>query len=99
MSELEPLRECPFCGGEAKVGAFYDDLYFATCCNCGVDTKFYGTEAEAIEAWNTRYERTSEVTYGEYGCPHCGECDCVLYSTSGYCPTCGTRIKEDADAD
>ena len=43
-------------------------------------------------------ERTCEVTYGEHGCPYCGECGCVLYSTSGYCPNCGTRIKEDTDA-
>lgn len=31
-------------------------------------------EHKAIEAWNARYERTCEVTYGEHGCPYCGEC-------------------------
>lgn len=65
MSELLP---CPFCGGEAqiqhqfhKVGYDILDWYGVYCHNpfcahvCGHDT-----EAEAIEAWNTRAERTCE---------------------------------------
>lgn len=101
MSDLKP---CPFCGGEAKVErslrSFTPELWetydYAKCKKCGARVEG-ADEAEAIEAWNARYERTCEVTYGEHGCPYCGECGFVLYSTSGYCPNCGTRIKEDAD--
>lgn len=39
-------------------------------------------------------ERTCEVVYDENGCPECGECGCVLYSTSGYCPNCGVKVVE-----
>lgn len=41
-----------------------------------------------------RAERTCEVVYDEHGCPECGECGCVLYSTSGYCPNCGVKVVE-----
>lgn len=91
MSELKP---CPFCGGEAELDE-YCGKYVVFCKNASCSWR--KTKAEAIEAWNTRHERTCEVTYGEHGCPYCGECGFVLYSTSGYCPNCGTRIKEDAD--
>lgn len=59
MSELKP---CPFCGGEAALVPTRETTvreWFVTCDNleCNVlvcCTKRYYTEAEAIEAWNTR---------------------------------------------
>lgn len=58
MSELKP---CPFCGGEAKayVRDYGDTHYWRVSCSsdkCGVNpvTNVYHTEAEAIDAWNTR---------------------------------------------
>lgn len=54
------LRECPFCGGEASKthipyigGGGYGNVI--ECDTCWAKTGYYDTEAEAIEAWNTRY--------------------------------------------
>lgn len=52
MIELKP---CPFCGGEAEITKWYEG-YFVECReqHCGGTIGAYKTEAEAIEAWNTR---------------------------------------------
>ena len=55
------LKPCPFCGGEAHAitqftGSF-DELvahHSISCNGCGVVAFFEDTEAEAVEAWNTR---------------------------------------------
>jgi Lar family restriction alleviation protein len=55
MAELKP---CPFCGGEAKIRDFtivdLEPEIDVFCTNCGGQTFVYGTEEEAIEAWNRR---------------------------------------------
>ena len=51
MAELKP---CPFCGGEATIGWFFD-CYYAYCINCHAEIRLEG-RAEAIEAWNRRAE-------------------------------------------
>ena len=50
MSNLKP---CPCCNGISWVyyRAFTTYVY---CDKCGLRTKDYDTEAEAIEAWNRR---------------------------------------------
>lgn len=55
--ELKPVR-CG-CGGEAKVSTWtgsnatvFNDCNAVYCENCGMQTKKYRTEAEAITAWN-----------------------------------------------
>lgn len=40
------------CGGEAKVHGGGDISTFIRCQKCKIETKFYDTEAEAIEVWN-----------------------------------------------
>lgn len=53
------LKPCPFCGGEASplikpfIGADGSGLVIE-CDRCWCSTGYYETEAEAIEAWNTR---------------------------------------------
>ena len=61
MSELKP---CPFCGGEART--MEQHRWWVFCPECMCDLGFegmdeggcyghYDTEAEAVEAWNTRH--------------------------------------------
>ena len=52
---LKPVR-CG-CGGEAIYGKWVRKVgviaYAVGCKNCGIQTKPYPTEAEAVTAWNT----------------------------------------------
>lgn len=114
MTELLP---CPFCGGEARLfhfsSAIRDEVWRVVCdkpfCAQGPDGC---TEAEAIEAWNTRAERTCRIEgrYGNQYCTRCGEMVGTWDSTSelyidgnmvelwNYCPNCGARVtKSDQD--
>ena len=50
MDELKPVR-CG-CGGEANWDCL-DGKHQVGCLDCGICTKSYDTEAEAVEAWNT----------------------------------------------
>lgn len=55
---MSELRNCPFCGGEPKVGLFLG-MYAVLCTGClGAIIPPHGdrtwTKKEAIEAWNRR---------------------------------------------
>ena len=54
MSNKE-LKPCPFCGGEADIERT-SELHYISCKNCYVDTRVYGSKAEAIKAWNERID-------------------------------------------
>jgi Lar family restriction alleviation protein len=59
------LKKCPFCGGEATVGAneYYDgaNTFYIYCTSCGVQqmTTKIRTD-EAIAAWNRRAKPENE---------------------------------------
>lgn len=103
MSELKP---CPFCGGEAKIKARYYRAinyfcYNGVCqeCNASMDTK--DTEAEAIEAWNTRHERMCTMHfYPASNLWRCSECVGATHAERSddelpmYCQWCGARVVE-----
>lgn len=46
------LKPCPFCGSDEIV--LGKGLFAVMCLGCGVITKYYNTEKEAIAAWNRR---------------------------------------------
>ena len=59
MTSATELKTCPFCGGKAvmkHVRQIWEprESYWAACQSCHMSGKHYRTEAEAIEAWNTR---------------------------------------------
>lgn len=64
MSEKPELKPCPFCGGKAYIGQTNNGEWHINTL-CGVDKPAYhsafviaDTEAEAVEAWNTRAATT-----------------------------------------
>ena len=98
-NELPKIKPCPFCGGEnvetsykdTFSGDFRRGVYCADCC--GGVYPYYDTEAEAVEAWNTRAERTCELTLdGTDGCFGCSECDENIPPLANYCPNCGAKV-------
>lgn len=73
-SDMEELKPCPFCGGDAiyrSVSDMYCDPYRKNCIeclSCGVSTKSEsrhpddGRSPDLIEAWNTRADSQDTVT-------------------------------------
>ena len=62
------LLPCPFCGGEAETFNPFgstEGTWCVICRECASANGFEQTEAEAIEAWNSRAERTCNL-HGEW---------------------------------
>lgn len=116
----ENLKPCPFCGGEAKLSTYYD--FYKVHCNsddCWAEVsigdayngvgKWYGSVAEAVDAWNTRAERTChfEERHGDWYCTNCDEMVGTFDPLSElfidgnaikewcYCPNCGAKVVEE----
>lgn len=100
MSELKP---CPFCGSkpvltqDATASRDGFDEYSVSCENaeCLVNACTWGFESgdKAVEAWNTRAERTCHVVI-EDECPVCSECGEDINPSFAACPYCGARVVE-----
>lgn len=101
---MEQLNPCPFCGGKAHIGVYYD-FYRVGCststCQAhlpeifnggSTDNNWYGSIPEAIEAWNTRYESTCDL-YVKDNYYHCDRCDGSADPNESFCAWCGARIK------
>ena len=106
MTELKP---CPFCGGEAE---HYEDGYmqhYVVCTRRGCYARSFGfeSEAEAIDAWNTRAvdacKNIGDLSHGVSDIFECSECgygysDIYLNDEDryqfvpNYCPNCGAKV-------
>ena len=108
------LKPCPFCGGEANVHIVRHEqpLYkrysvaevYCMVCLVAKLEKWGDTDEEAIEraieAWNTRAERTARNAdkYADAGffiCGNCGFGDGGIEITPNYCPNCGAKVVEE----
>ena len=104
MSDVKP---CPHCG-ESR--AFVEDIdtaqglkWYVFCYACGAAGGYKVTPAKAIEAWNTRAERTT-TRNGKYRTRYGRKvplCECCGYAIGddryNYCPKCGARVKGNDD--
>lgn len=100
------LKPCPFCRGEAEYRcAKYARTPFkhsVVCLDCFASIPPKDSKHEAINAWNTRAERTCKWSYEDYHdesnniwSTECGE----RYSWEPYghpknCPGCGAKVVE-----
>ena len=103
----ESLKPCPFCGNtnilvyeeEGKFG-FTEwivecDSHYCACQPTAHDS--YQTKVEAVEAWNTRAERTCRYDPTDrctYVCTSCGREVEMLHIGYNYCPNCGAKVVE-----
>ena len=96
------LLPCPFCGGEAELTGFEAPEYWVWCPNCKASTDAHTGKQSAINAWNTRAERTchdynaSAREHGAYlfmwRCSNCGESYDTEMDKLNYCPNCGAKV-------
>lgn len=117
MSEI--LKPCPFCGSKYtqvryigwKSPSAFDSGYRGECCYCGLITAAYHTEAEAIDAWNTRAERTCTNTKMDGSYFMCSRCHAAfdmldwegepviwvddIPQFNSYCPHCGAKVVDE----
>lgn len=87
------LKPCPFCGATEPTVHLLDAPESAVVCDykmggCGADAGLFNTNGRAIEAWNTRAERTCELSRGTRGLVHVG---------TGHCSECGAETVKDID--
>lgn len=89
MTELKP---CPFCGGKAGLEQI-SDAYWVECGKCGASSVFCGQPEPAIDAWNTRADRTCHDETKPRDFFTCSECHTPIGKwVPVYCPKCGARV-------
>lgn len=93
---MDELKPCPFCGGEAKPsGERFENtiLSWVYCTRCGAAGGYLHSEAEAIEAWNTRADTATLYEDGFYlhGRKFVPERTCRM-TDRGECSECGAYI-------
>lgn len=82
------LKPCPFCGGGTHYYAPAPIDHHIQCEKCFAETGGFFSKEAAIEAWNTRAERTCEIARVETGEPAEYDCDEVLW----HCESCHEEV-------
>ena len=65
------IKPCPFCGGEPHLTTLgssegYDHGGAIHCTNCAVETPLGDTSQEAIDAWNSRDDKSRWISVNYY---------------------------------
>lgn len=53
--DVQELKTCPFCGGEA-IAVGNDNFGYVACIHCSATTKMFPDEETATLAWNRRVD-------------------------------------------
>lgn len=107
------LKPCPFCGSPAELLHTKAWDYFVRCTDkgCAARTRqHHENDVGAVDAWNTRTERTCRFiddSDGEFP-PKCSACgyepsiyECSWLGDGGYeyegnyCPECGAKVVDE----
>lgn len=98
---IEELKACPKCGIVGKVVSDDPDCGYRKAymveCDCG---EWFGTEAEAIAAWNRRtpdwqHDEAEAITFGRQSLLAGGD---TIMSSKLECPFCGgTDVLQERD--
>ena len=51
---IQPIADCPFCGGEGQLVCGSQDLYYIACEDCEATSPSYETQGQACAWWNRR---------------------------------------------
>ena len=88
---MTELKLCPFCGGNARTYRPWWKSPSVECDKCGACVGDCETEAEAIEAWNTRSDAALNKAAGKWAhadkllrglleeCERCPDTGCTRY--------------------
>lgn len=97
---MQDLKPCPFCGSEAEFH-IYGRSCNVVCDGCQIGTRLeHIDEYEvAIDAWNTRVERTCVAESHDCGDGitglYCSKCGNYIDENDNYCPNCGAKVTEE----
>lgn len=112
---MEDLKRCPFCdldmelinipwcNGDDCFEFRHSDEDLAIEKNCPVAKEGYGSEDDAVRAWNERNERTCqkipcELTIGGRFIEDrvkCSECDQIIEDDDNFCWNCGAKVVDE----
>ena len=85
------MKECPYCGSEAKVRK-HGMFWFVVCGKCKAHTTYASSEEKAIEKWEQRAPLSDHSWETLKSCPFCGNIgiahDAVWKKHVTYCNKC-----------
>lgn len=107
----QELKPCPFCGGtDIRIKRDLTcgfETFSVQCMVCDAPQNYHDSERGAIDAWNTRTERTTPMYRDNHGIWHCENCEHgadIWTGSNGaldawedswapnYCPNCGAKV-------